>query len=313
MPILRCKPSLIPSLLLAVGLLVLSAIAHAERPGFLVDSVWLEDHIDDPSLVLLEVRYYPNRYFSVGHIPGARQVQRFSDLGDNHAVPVMRYPSMEAFQQTLRGWGVNDDSLVVIYDDSRTALASRIYFLLDLYGFDMDRVKIMDGGTGEWEAFNDLSNVAPEVTPGQVNLKPAREGLVIEWTDIYRDVYAQRDENIVLLDARPAIQYTGEVMNGAVRAGHIPGAINVEGLLGTDGQKWRSLDEVAALYADVPKDKTIYAYCHDGFRNTLAYIQLKALGYEDVRLYNGGWAHWGNELSLPVVMGPDPWDAAHAL
>ncbi|AGA32642.1 Thiosulfate sulfurtransferase, rhodanese [Thioalkalivibrio nitratireducens DSM 14787] len=298
---------------LLAGLLLFATAAKADRPGFLVDSTWLEDHIDDPSLVLLEVRYYPSRYFSVGHIPGARQVQRFADLGDNHAVPVMRYPSMEAFQETLRGWGVNDDSLVVIYDDSRTALASRIYFLLDLYGFDMERVKIMDGATTEWEAFNDLSTEPPEVTPGNVTLEPAREGLVIEWTDIYRDVYSLRNPNIVLLDARPENQYTGEVMNGAVRAGHIPGAVNVEGLQGTDGQKWRPLDQVAAMYADIPKDKTVYAYCHDGFRNTMAYIQLKALGYEDVRLYNGGWAHWGNELSLPVVMGDEPWDAAHAL
>ena len=304
---------LLRSLILAAALLLISAAAHADRPAFLVDSVWLEDHIDDPSLGLLEVRYYPNRYFSVGHIPGARQVQRFTDLGDNDAVPIMRYPSRKHFQETLRGWGVNDDSLIVIYDDSRTALASRLYFLLDLYGFEMDRVRVMDGGTGEWEAFNDLSTESPEVTPGNVTLKPAREGLVIEWTDIYRDVYSLRDDDILLLDARPNEQYTGEVMNGAVRAGHIPGALNVEGLQGTDGQKWRSIAELAEMYAEIPKDKTIYAYCHDGFRNTLAYIQLKALGYEDVRLYNGGWAHWGNELSLPVVTGPDPWDAAHAL
>lgn len=295
------------------ALLVLAATARADRPDFLIDSTWLEDHIDDPSLVLLEVRYYPSRYFSVGHIPGARQVRRFSDLGDNHGVPVMRYPTMEAFQETLRRWGVNDDSLVVIYDDSRTALASRVYFLLDLYGFDMERVKLMDGSTADWEAFNELSTKAPEVTPGSVTLKPARDGLVIEWTDIYRDVYSLRDANTVLLDARPPVQYTGEVMNGAVRAGHIPGAVNVEGLQATDGQKWRSLDYLAELYAGIPKETTVYAYCHDGFRATLAYTQLKALGYEDVRLYNGGWAHWGNELSLPVVIGPEPWDEAHAL
>lgn len=288
-------------------------VAQAERPDFLVDSTWVEDHIDDPNLVILEVRYYPSRYFSVGHIPGARQVQRFMDLGDNHGVPIMRYPSMEAFQETLRRWGVNDDSLIVIYDDSRTALASRVYFLLDLYGFAMDRVKIMDGATSEWEAFNDLSTQAPDVTPGTVTLQSARAGVVIEWTDIYRDVYSLRDPNIVLLDARPERHYTGDVMVGAVRSGHIPGAINIEGLLGTTGQKWRSLDEIAEMYAEIPKGATLYVYCHDGFRNTLAYIQLKALGYQDVRLYNGGWAHWGNELSLPVVLGPDPWGDAYAL
>jgi len=142
---MRFAQPLLRSLTLTAALFLLSTTAYADRPAFLVDSTWLEDHSNDPSLVLLEVRYYPNRYFTVGHIPGARQVQRFSDLGDNHAVPVMRHPSMEAFQATLRGWGVNDDSLVVICDDSRTALASRIYFLLNLFGFDMDRVRIMEG------------------------------------------------------------------------------------------------------------------------------------------------------------------------
>lgn len=306
-------PSLIRSLLGTLALLLASSVAFAGRPSFLVDSTWLEDHIDDPSLVLLEVRYYPSRYFSVGHIPGARQVMRFKDLGDNHGTPMMRFPSREAFQQTLRNWGVNDDSLVVIYDDSRTALASRVYFLLDLYGFDMDRVRLMDGGTTDWEAFNELSTEAPEVTPGTVTLKPARDGLVIEWTDIYRDVYSLRDPNVLLLDARPQAQYTGEVINGAVRAGHIPGAFNIEGLQATDGQKWRPVETLAEMYAGIPKNRTVYVYCHDGFRATLAYAQLRALGYADVKLYNGGWAHWGNELSLPVVMGSEPWDEAHAL
>ncbi len=295
------------------AVLLFAASAQADQPDFLVDSTWLENHIDDPSLVLLEVRYYPSRYYSVGHIPGARQVQRFKDLGDNQAVPIMRYPTREAFEQTLRGWGVNDDSLVVVYDDSRTALASRVYFLLDLYGFDMDRVRVMDGGTADWEAFNELTTESEPVTAGNVTLQPARDGLVIEWTDIYRDVYSLRDQDFVLLDARPEPQYTGEVMNGAVRAGHIPGAINIEGLQGTEGQKWRSLAHLGEMYAEIPKDKTVYVYCHDGFRNTLAYMQLKALGYEDIRLYNGGWAHWGNELSLPVVMGSQAWDDAHAL
>jgi thiosulfate/3-mercaptopyruvate sulfurtransferase len=307
------RTSLLQNLFLALILLSFSALAKAERPDFLVDSNWLEDHIDDPSLVLLEVRYYPSRYFSVGHIPGARQVMRFKDLGENHGVPIMRFPSQEAFQETLRSWGVNDDSLIVLYDDSRTALASRVYFLLDLYGFDMSRVKLMDGGTTDWEAFNDLSTEAPEVTPGNVTLKPARPEIAIEWTDIYQDVYALRDPGVFLLDARPEVQYTGEVMNGAVRAGHIPGAVNIEGLQATDGQKWMSLERLEEMYADVPRDSRIYVYCHDGFRATLAYMQLKALGYEDVRLYNGGWSHWGNELSLPVVMGSEPWDAAHAL
>jgi thiosulfate/3-mercaptopyruvate sulfurtransferase len=296
-------------------LLLLTLVAHpalADRPDFLVDADWLEAHHDDPHLVLLEVRYYPHRYYTVGHIPGARQVQRFKDLHD-HETPIGRFPSREAFEATLRSWGVNDDSLVVIYDDSRTALASRLYFLLDLFGFDMDRVKVMEGGTIEWEAFNPLSLEAPQVTPGTVRLSEPRVELLVEWTEVYDRVYSRRDPSVVLLDLRPVPQYTGEVINGAVRGGHIPGAVNVVSLDATDGmaQTWHGMDALARMYGEIPGDSTVYAYCHDGYRSTLAYMQLKALDYEDVRVMNGGWAQWGNELSLPVVEGPEPLDASH--
>lgn len=291
-----------------------ASAAHA-KPEFIVDSVWLEENISRDDVVVMEVRYHPHRYFTVGHIPGAVQVQRFKDLGDNQGNPLMRFPSREAFQARLREWGVNDNTTVVIYDDSLTALASRLYFLLDLYGFDMSQVKVMEGGTTEWRLFNDLSKEAESHEPGNVTLSEANDALYVEWTDVYDDVVSRRDENVILLDARPTDMYTGEVIRHSIRGGHIPGAVNVVSLDGADGstQKWKSMDVLADMYSEIPKDKTIYVYCHDGFRMSLAYMQLKALGYEDVRLYNGGWSHWGNALTLPVVEGDEPYDEDYAL
>ena len=288
----------------------------AAEPGFIVDSGWLEQHIDDDGLVLLEVRYHPHRYFSIGHIPGAFQVQRFKDLGDNDATPLMMFPERADFQATLRGWGVDDDSTVVVYDDSRTALASRLYYLLDLYGFPMDQVKVLEGGTVGWTVFNSLEKSAPPAPePGNVTLEPADEDLFVEWTDVYDRIVSRAGPPATLLDARPRAHYTGEVKAHSVRAGHIPGAINVVSLDGTDGETktWKGMEALADLYADIPKDKPVVAYCHDGFRMGLAYMQLKALGYEDVRLYNGGWSHWGNNLELPVVTGETPFDEAFRL
>jgi thiosulfate/3-mercaptopyruvate sulfurtransferase len=302
----------------ALGWLLAACLPFAvlASPGFLVDADWLSEHIEDEGLILLEVRYHPHRYFSVGHIPGAVQVQRFKDLGDNDATPIMRFPSRETFQETLRGWGVNHDSMLVLYDDSRTALAARLYFLLELYGFDMQQVRMLDGGTVDWTAFNELSKEpAPARAHGNVTLKDANPDLFVEWTAVYDDVVSRRDPGVVLLDARPKDMYTGEVIRHSIMGGHIPGAVNIVSLDGTDGQtgRWRDDETLAALYADLPKDKRIYVYCHDGFRMGLAYLQLKHLGYGDVRLYNGGWSHWGNELTLPVVEGDDPWGGDYAL
>ncbi len=300
-----------------VALLSLWAFAASagDKPDFMVDADWLAKNLKDPKLVVLEIRYHPHRYFTVGHIPGAVQVQRFKDLGDNHAIPSMRFPSREAFEHTLRSWGVNNDSSIVLYDDSVTAMTSRVYFLLDLYGYDMKRVKILNGGTVEWSAFNDMVKEESRRKPGSIKLKPAKPGVVVEWTDVYSNVVARRDPAFVLLDARPSDMYSGKVVQHSVRGGHIPGSINVVSLDGADGQSqtWKSLDDIAALYKSIPKDKTVYAYCHDGFRSSLAWLQLKTLGYQDVRIYNGGWGDWGNNLTLPVSEGEQPYDEAFAL
>ncbi len=275
--------------------------------GFLIDADWLSEHIEDDNLRVLEVRYHPHRYFTIGHIPGAVQVQRFKDLGDNTSSPLMRIPSRDAFQQRLRNWGINDNSTIVIYDDSSTALASRVYFLLDLYGFNMDQVKVLNGGTIEWSAFEEMSKEPVSVASGHVTLKDTDKSKLIEWTDVYDDVVARRDPSIFLLDARPHDMYTGKVIQHSIMAGHIPGAVNIVSLDGTDSQKWINEQDLQAMYSQIPKDQTIYAYCHDGFRMSLAYMQLKSLGYKKVKLYNGGWSHWGNRLSLPTVEGEKPY------
>ena len=291
---------------------MLAAPAHAaDKPDFLVDADWLADRLKDPKLVVLEVRYYPHRHATVGHIPDAVPVQRFADLGANDEMPIMRFPSRATFQATLRRWGVNDDSTLVVYDDSSTALASRVMFLLDLHGFDMKRVKLLDGGTIGWTGFNELVKTPAKRTPGKVTLKPAPAARMVGWTDVYRKVVAAREPKLTLIDARPTDMYEGSRIQHSVQGGHIPGAINIVSLLGVDGQsqQWKSMSELASMYKDVPKDHTVITYCHDGFRSTLAWLQLKALGYQDVRVYNGGWRDWDRTLTLPVVKGAKPFDA----
>ena len=297
-----------------VWLAVLSTPAIADR-SFMVDADWLATEMKNPKLVILEVRYHPHRYHTVGHIPGAIQVQRFKDLGDNTGRSIMLFPSKETFQTTLRSWGVNNDSTIVLYDDSRSALTARLYYLLELYGFDMSRVKILDGGTQEWTGFNELTREVPRVKPGNVTLKPANPELFVEWTQVYDDVVSTRSPKVTLVDARPKDMYTGKVIRHAVQGGHIPGAINVVSLDATDGQsqKWGDEEKLAAFYKDVPKDGSVYVYCHDGFRMSLGWLQMKSLGFKDVRVLNGGWGIWDRAFTLPVVQGDAPYDEEFAL
>lgn len=295
------------------ALLIFVSLSAVAVPDYFVEPDWLAENIDDDNLVILEVRYHPHRYFTVGHIPGAVQVQRFKDLGNNETSPLMRFPEREVFQQTLRSWGINDNSTLVLYDDSNTALISRLYFLLDLYGFNMQQVKVLAGGTEDWSAFEDMSQEPVNPRQGSVTLKNANPDMFVEWTDVYDDVVSRRDANVILLDARPKDMYTGKVIKHSIMGGHIPGAVNVVSLDGTSSQRWKSDDDLAELYWDIDKDKTIYLYCHDGFRMSLGYMQLKHLGAKDIRLYNGGWSHWGNRLTLPVVEGSKPYSGDYDL
>lgn len=295
---------------------LLPLLLFGAKPDFLVNAEWLEEQMEDPKTVILEVRYYPHRYSTVGHIKGAAQVQRFKDLGANNEIPTMRFPKKDAFEKTLRSLGVNNDSMIVLYDDSRSALASRVYFLLDYFGYDMSRVKVLNGGNMEWQVFNEMVKERSVIKAGDVKLKEPNTELLAEWSEVYQKIVAERDSNSILIDSRPEKHYTGEVIKHSIQGGHIPGAINVVSLEGTEGGasgKWLDLEAVAKLYKGVSKEKTIYLYCHDGFRMTLGYMQLKALGYKKVKLYNGGWGDWGMNLSLPVVTGNKPFDEAFEL
>ena len=294
---------------------VLFFSGNAFAASALIDADGLSEMMEsDNKPIVLEVRYHPHRYFTVGHIEGAIQVQRFKDLGDNLASPNMRFPDYKVFQKRLRAWGINNDSKIVIYDDSSTALASRLYVMLKMYGFNMSQVKVLNGGTTEWSAFNDLTKEAtPKPALGNVTLKPKDPKMLIEWMDVYEKVISLRDPNTVLVDARPHGMYTGEVIKHAVQGGHIPGAINIVSLEGTESQQWKSADDLADMYKTIAKDKTIFLYCHDGFRMSLAYMQLESLGYKDVRLLNGGWSIWDQAMTLPIVKGEKPYDEEYAL
>lgn len=305
------------SIILSLLLLFISGIASAadSNRDFLIDAdTLLEKMESDNKPVILEVRYHPHRYFTVGHIPGAIQVQRFKDLGANLANPVMRFPAANKFQQTLRSWGINNNSEIVIYDDSSTALSARLYVMLIMYGFDASKVKVLNGGTREWMGMNEMVKEAtPMPKPGNVTLKDPNSDMLIEWPVIYRDVLSLRKPDVVLIDARPKGMYTGEVVRHAVQGGHIPGAINIVSLDGTDAMAWKSAEDLADMYKDISKDKTIYLYCHDGFRMSLAWMQLKSLGYQHVKLLNGGWTIWDKAMTLPIVKGDKPYDEEYAL
>lgn len=287
--------------LLAAALLQ-SVTAHAASE-YLVSTDWLEKNLKYPKVRIIEVSVVPGVY-ERGHIPGAVNFAWHSDLVD----PVRRdIASQDAFQQLLRKAGVNNDSTTIIYGDNNNWFAAWGAWVFDVYG--VDNVKLLDGGRAKWEAEGrQLDSRASTPTAGNVTVKAANKDLRAFLPDVL--AAAEKRSDTQLVDIRSADEYNGKVFAPqgvqelAVRAGHVPGAVNVPWgqAVAADGT-FKSAEELKKVYGAVGIDgsKPIITYCRIGERSSHTWFALKKiLGY-DVRNYDGSWTEYGNAVGVPVV------------
>ena len=287
---------------LRAAALLQSVAAHAASE-YLVSTDWLEKNLKDPKVRIIEVSVVPGVY-ERGHIPGAVNFAWHSDLVD----PVRRdIASQEAFQQLLRKAGVNNDSTTIIYGDNNNWFAAWGAWVFDVYG--VDNVKLLDGGRAKWEAEGrQLDSRASTPTAGNVTVKAANKDLRAFLPDVL--AAAEKRSDTQLVDIRSADEYNGKVFAPqgvqelAVRAGHVPGAVNVPWgqAVAADGT-FKSAEELKKVYGAVGIDgsKPIITYCRIGERSSHTWFALKKiLGY-DVRNYDGSWTEYGNAVGVPVV------------
>lgn len=261
---------------------------------FLVDVVWLQAHLDDPRLRIIDGRT-PDEY-AAGHIPGAANVN-FGALGTQDTDPVGLAAFNERQIAALRAAGVDDDSLVVTYEGFSGTNAARGVWVLDYYGHE--GAHLLDGGLQAWVAAGGQLSTAPsEISPGTFAPRYHPERLAT-----YRDILDRlgRDE-VVILDTRRLTEHVGTEYRTA-RGGTIPGARHLQWSNGIDAAgTFRTADELRDLFAQhgVTPDKEIVAFCGGGYRSSHTYLQLKMLGYPNVRNYLGSWGEWGNREGLPI-------------
>ena len=286
----------------SVSALALIAGAASATEGPLVTTEWLEANLDDPSIALIEVSVNPG-VFERGHIPGATNLAWHSDLVD----PVRRdIASRAQLEGLLRAAGVNEDSTVVLYGDTNNWFAAWGAWVLDVYG--VEDVKLLDGGRALWEAEGrPLASSPVPATPGDITLAEADPTLRARIGDV---VAASDGGGAVLVDIRSNDEYAGRIIapeglkETAIRAGHVPGAVNVPWAQAVqeDG-RFKSPEELRALYAEAGVDgsKPIITYCRIGERSSHTWFALsRILGYE-VRNYDGSWTEYGNAVGVPVA------------
>jgi len=288
--------------LLAAASLLQSAQALAAS-DVLVTTEWLEKNLNNPKVRIIEVSVTPGVY-ERGHIPGAVNFAWHRDLVD----PVRRdIASQENFQALLRKSGISADTTTVLYGDNNNWFAAWGAWVFDVYG--VNNVKLLDGGRVKWEAEKRaLDNRAKTPVAGNVTVKAANKQLRAFLPDVI--AAAEKRSDVQLVDIRSADEYNGKVFAPqgvqelAVRAGHVPGAVNVPWgqAVAADGT-FKSAEELKKVYGAVGIDgsKPIITYCRIGERSSHTWFALKKiLGY-DVRNYDGSWTEYGNAVGVPVV------------
>ncbi|MCK6629551.1 MAG: sulfurtransferase [Anaerolineae bacterium] len=273
------------------------------RPEALVSTQWVADHLNDPSIRIVESNEDILLY-DKGHIPGAVKIDWVSDLND----PLVRdYLDGERFARLLSAKGISPETTVVFYGDKNNWWATYAFWVFQLFGHT--KAKIMNGGRKKWEEEGrPLTTEAPQY-PTTTYPVPQRDDSKIR---AFRDQVREHvNKGGALVDVRSPGEYSGELLHmadypqeGALRGGHIPGAKNIPwAKAANEDGTFKSPEELRALYEGqgITPDKDVVAYCRIGERSSHTWFVLTyLLGYPQVRNYDGSWTEWGNLVGAPI-------------
>jgi thiosulfate/3-mercaptopyruvate sulfurtransferase len=264
--------------------------------------------------VVLDVRWRlggpPGRAdYDTAHVPGAVFVDLDTELADPPG-PGGRHPLPDParLQAVLRRAGVRGDTQVVAYDDGNGAVAARAWWLLRWAGLPADRVAVLDGGWAGWVADGRPTTADPsQPVCGDVVVRPGAMPV------LDADAAAALARSGVLLDARAAPRYRGEIEPVDPQAGHIPGARNLPAteIAGADGRVRPPADLAERFAARGATGATpVAAYCGSGVNAAALVLAAEHAGLrppeDPVALYPGSWSQWSSDPSRPVATGADP-------
>jgi thiosulfate/3-mercaptopyruvate sulfurtransferase len=275
------------------------------RSDVLVDADWVEAHLGDPGVVLVEVDEDTSAY-DKGHIANAVKIDWKKDLQD----PVRRdFVDSHGFEELLSERGIANDDLVILYGGNNNWFAAYAYWYFRLYGHD--KVKLLDGGRKKWELDSrDLVTEVPE-RPRTSYHAQAQDTSLRAFRDEVVAAIGKRN----LVDVRSPDEFSGKLLapahlpqEQAQRAGHIPTAKNVPwSKAANDDGTFKSDDDLRKLYQDeagLDFSKDTIAYCRIGERSAHTWFVLhELLGQDHVKNYDGSWTEYGSLVGVPIELG----------
>ena len=264
----------------------------------------MEANLDNPKVRIIEVSTEAGLY-ERGHIKNAIKFVWHTDLVDTVNRDII---NAKNFSKLVQKAGISDDTTVVLYGDKNNWFAAWGAWIFNVYG--QKDVRVLDGGRVKWEKDGrPLTTAVPTLPAGNFVATKADKGLR---ATLINDVLpvAKKRVKADLIDIRGADEYNGKIFAApgfqelAVRAGHIPGAINVPwgANVNADGT-FKTVAELKKLYADKGVDgkQNIITYCRIGERSSLTWFVLsEILGY-NVKNYDGSWTEYGNSVGVPIV------------
>ena len=273
---------------------------HSEA---LVDADWVQDHLKDATVRLVEVDVDTTAY-EQGHIPGAVGFNWQKELQDQ----VIRAPmSKEQLEELLSRAGISNDMTIVLYGDNNNWFAAWAFWILKYYGHR--DVRLLDGGRVKWLADKrEITTAVPTYVRTDYIAKDPESGIRAFRDQILRTI---ENNDASLVDVRSPGEYSGELLapahlpqEGAQRGGHIPGAVNIPwGMAVREDGTFKAADELRSLYEGkgITSDKEVIAYCRIGERSSHTWFVLYyLLGYPKVRNYDGSWTEWGSLIEAPI-------------
>lgn len=275
------------------------------HPEVLVTTDWVAENLANTDNIRLVESNEDVLLYSTGHIPNAAHIDWIADLND----AIRRdYLDETSFAELMARNGISNDTTVVFYGDKNNWWACYAFWVFKLFGHEDCRV--MDGGRKKWvDEDREMTREVP--TFPRAAYKPAmRADYKIR---AFRDqVMTHIYENHPLVDVRSPQEYSGELLHmpgmpqeGALRGGHIRGAVNVpwSRTVADDGT-FKTAVDLRTIYEEeqgLSPDDNVVAYCRIGERSSHTWFVLTyLLGYPSVRNYDGSWTEWGNLVGVPI-------------